>query len=238
MARWKVEAFSIASAVVSVVLGAYAIWLSIVFYRMSDKSSNRIQESAKDLSSSVSRLEKLFDHLYSDTFSMMRDTYSDMRKHVWPEAVSQESEVVSKIEARADNKINDIRAELMKQIGTIATEVGGTDAKVDQLRAQLSPLVEDAISRSRNAEAEAREETLRDVLISRVRSAGRRGIDAIDLSEFVIKEYPNWAGDFFTELWHLRDEGVISYEPSEPGGKYPDAGERIIYTAGQSRKKT
>jgi hypothetical protein len=231
------EAFSIASAVVSLVIGAFAIWLSIVFYRMSVESSNRIQESAKDLSSSVSRLEKLFDHLYSDTFAVMRDTYSDMRKHVWPETVSEEPEVVGQIEARADSKINNIRAELMEQIGTIAAEVGGTDAKVDQLSAQLSPLVDDAISRSRNAEAEAREETLRDVLISIVRSAGRRGITAWELSN-VVQDNPSWGSDFFPELERLRREGIIRYEPDSPEKTMPAADDRVIYTPGQSRKGT
>jgi hypothetical protein len=126
----------------------------------------------------------------------------------------------------------------MEQIGTIAAEVGGTDAKIGQLSAQLSPLVEDATSRSRNAEAEAREETLRDVLINRVESAGGRGITAVDLGSDILAQNAAWGHDFFAELWRLKQEGIISYGASKSGGIMPDADERIIYIAGQSRRKT
>lgn len=223
------EAFSIASAVVSVILGAYAIWLSIVFYRMSIQSSNQIQGSAKDLSSSVSKLEKLFEHLYSDTFSMMRDTYSDMRRHVWPEAAKQEPEIASQIEARADLKIDAIHAELMERIETIAARVGGAEMKADELRSDLLQLTDDAISRSRNAEVEAQEETLRDVLLNQVKSAGTEGIRAVDLMMFIRGEKRGWAYHFASELAKLKEEGLIDYDGASTG--FPrHAGDRIVYT--------
>ena len=229
------EAFSIAAAAVSIVIAAFAIWLSIVFYRLSVDSSNRIQESAKDLSSSVSKLEKLFEHLYSDTFAMMRDTYSDMRKHVWPEATEQESEVISQIETRADSKIEDIRHELMTQIENVAERAGGTDSKMEQLRKELSPLVDDAISRSRNAESEAQEETLRDVLLSRIRAAGKHGILASELYNFVVNKNVNWASKFFTELDNLKHEGRINYDAAS---RSMGPGDEIFYApAGASRNR-
>jgi archaellum component FlaC len=197
------EAFGIASAVVSIVLGAFAIWLSIVFYRMSVDSSNRIQESSKDLSSSVNRLEKLFEHLYSDTFSMVRDTYSDIRKHMWPEASGQEPEIIAQIETRADSKVSNIRGELLQQIAAIATQAGGTETKVNELRDEISPLVDEAISRSRYAEAEAREETLYDLMLGEIRSTGLRGIGAGDLYRFVDKENSAWSNRFIPELSNL-----------------------------------
>jgi hypothetical protein len=210
------EAFSIASAAVSVVLGIYAIWLSIVFYRMSVETSNRIQESSKDLGSSVNKLERLFEHLYSDTFSMMRDTYSDMRKHVWPETTVQEPEVLEQIETRADAKIDNIRTELINQIEAVATQAGGTDEKVSQLRKEISPLVDKAISRSRSAETEAEEETLRDFLTSHIRSAGRDGVRAIDLSNYVGGKNARWSLDFFSEIRNLKEEGIIISVPDDP----------------------
>ena len=227
------EAFSIAGAVVSVVLGAFAIWLSIVFYRMSVESSNRIQESSKDLSSSVDKLEKLFEHLYSDTFSMMRDTYSDMRRHVWPEAISQESEIVAQIEARADEKIVDIRKELMNQIEGLAAQAGGTDTKANELREELTPLIENAISRSRNAETEAREETLHDVLIGRMKSAGPSGIIASKLLGYVQDKTAVTTRAFLEELKRLKNEGIISYHSNGIAG--PD--ESIFYTSVSSRTR-
>jgi vacuolar-type H+-ATPase subunit H len=238
------EAFSIASAAVSIILGAFAIWLSIVFYRMSVDSSNRIQESSKDLSSTVNKLEKLFEHLYSDTFSMMRDTYSDMRKYVWPEATGQESEIIDQIETRTDNKVSNIRRELLQQIDTIAAQVGGADMKVNQLRTELSPLVEEAISRSRHAEAEAREETLRDVILRQLRSADPSEIKAMNLYDSIQRKNAGWTvGDFLSELRSLKDEGIVNFDYI-PGGREIMGGEPIIYvqrasqTINRNRKKT
>lgn len=70
---------SIISIIVSIVLGVLAIWLSITFYRMSTQQSERIGESAKIINSGVERLEKLFDKLYTDTFSMTKETVEAMR---------------------------------------------------------------------------------------------------------------------------------------------------------------
>jgi hypothetical protein len=231
------EAFSIASAVVSIVLGIYAIWLSVVFYRMSVKSSTQIQESSKDLSSSVSKLEKLFEHLYSDTFSMMRDTYSDMRKHVWPDAIVEKSEIGHEIEARADIKIDRIRDELMGQIESMATQVGGTEARMEEIRKELRPLVENAITQSRSAEAEAQEETLRNVLVSRLREAGRNGATAIKLYDFVVAINEGWRGKFFDEIRALKNEGIVAYDTDDVRG-YPASSDRIFYLQSKSSQES
>lgn len=74
---------SIISSIVSVIIGGFAIWLAVKFYEMSTKNSEKLEKSSTDISSATSRLETLFDKLYSDTFSMVKDTMTDMRQHVW-----------------------------------------------------------------------------------------------------------------------------------------------------------
>lgn len=68
------DIISFIASIASLILAVGAIWLSVVFFRMSDAASKATTEAAKDIAASVERLEKLFDKLYSDTFSMMRDT--------------------------------------------------------------------------------------------------------------------------------------------------------------------
>ena len=68
------EQVSIGASIVSVVLAIVAIWLSVTFYRLSNDASGEIKSASKDIGASVSRLEKVFDNLYSDTFTMMKDT--------------------------------------------------------------------------------------------------------------------------------------------------------------------
>jgi hypothetical protein len=106
----KASAFDIISFVASVaslILAVGAIWLSVVFYRMSIAASTATTQAAVGIASSVERLEKIFDKLYSDTFSMMRDTVSDMRKHIWPVPVEENAEqerVIEEAEKKADEK--------------------------------------------------------------------------------------------------------------------------------------
>jgi len=63
------DLISLAASIASLTLAVIAIWLSISFYRQSSRASQATAEAARDVSASAERLEKLFDKLYSDTFS-------------------------------------------------------------------------------------------------------------------------------------------------------------------------
>ncbi|MBE7565368.1 hypothetical protein HER14_02820 [Acidithiobacillus thiooxidans] len=77
------DIISFIASIASLILAIGAILLSVVFFKMSDAASKATTEAAKGIAASVERLENLFDKLYTDTFSMMRDTVTDMRKHIW-----------------------------------------------------------------------------------------------------------------------------------------------------------
>ncbi|MHB8088026.1 MAG: hypothetical protein ACYDH2_07210, partial [Anaerolineaceae bacterium] len=81
----NIEVISFTASIASLILAILAIVLSIVFYFMSIKNSNETTAAAKDIGSTVKKLEDLFDKLYNGIFGMMQDTNSDMRKHIWPE---------------------------------------------------------------------------------------------------------------------------------------------------------
>ena len=109
------ELISLISSVASLVLAVLAITLSIVFFRMSTVLSQSANDAAKGIEASVARLEQLFDKLYSDTFSMMRETVSDMRKHMWPEEVADMSKLGEEAERLAEKKVAKLKA-LMQTI--------------------------------------------------------------------------------------------------------------------------
>jgi hypothetical protein len=219
------ETASIVSSLVSLVLGIYAIWLSIMFYRMSTDSSSKIQESAKDLGASVNRLEKLFDRLYADTFSMMRDTVSDMRKHIWPDNPQEEQEAIKEVQRRADEKAAEIQDELTRQVSALTEKVGGTDARIKQLRDELVPVMGRAINRSRHAESEAREETLRGRLIGVLATKGTAPF--MDIYRELGGFRP---GDVMNELFQLNKDGLANW-PSAPDAPLPLDREPISFNA-------
>lgn len=102
------DIISFIASIASLILAVGAIWLSVVFFRMSDAASKATTEAAKDIAASVERLEKLFDKLYSDTFSMMRDTVTDMRKHIWnnPQTTNPDkSEISYAIKSEIESRV-------------------------------------------------------------------------------------------------------------------------------------
>jgi uncharacterized protein with von Willebrand factor type A (vWA) domain len=180
-----IELISLVASIASLVLAVIAIWLSVIFYRMSTELSESTKEAAKGIGASVERLEKLFDKLYADTFSMMRDTVSDMRKHIWPEDTQAETTIRQEAENRADEKIKVLTEDVQTQLSDMLKRQRVTDERLSSMTHELGHLVETAISRSRRAEIEAREETIRDHIERAIRTLRRRGekLRAYDIVE-------------------------------------------------------
>lgn len=103
------EILSLVASIASVILALLAIWLSFAFFKLSSSASKSTEEAAKGISASVERLEKLFDKLYADTFSMMRETVTDMRQHIWKAPPHDEAEGIGE----------ELRMEITHQIDAI-----------------------------------------------------------------------------------------------------------------------
>ena len=158
------EIASLVASIVSVIIAGFAIWLSVTFYRLSNRISEDTKEAAKGISASVDRLESLFDRLYTDTFSMMKDTVSDMRKHIWPEKDAH-SDALAAIETKADQKVEELRGQMAEELSTLMHQVGRTDTRIDGVEERLIHLIDKAITQSRRVESEAQEEiSMADVL--------------------------------------------------------------------------
>lgn len=205
-----IEAVSFTASLASLLLAVIAIWLSIVFYRMSTASAEQTKDAAKGIAANVERLEKLFDRLYADTFAMVKDTVSDMRRHVWPEEKRAASE--TQIEERANEKVAQLRAELTTEIKKILDRQAGTDQRVRSLAGDLSRVVERAITESRRVDAQAREETLRDRLLKLLAAATAAG-DVV-AEKFVTDLAPGLDPvDVVEELERMQRDGLVEFKP-------------------------
>ena len=213
------EVASFAAAIAALVLAVVAIALSIAFYRMSSQLSQSANDAAKDIGASVEKLEKLFDRLYADTFSMMKDTVSDMRKHVWGQASEQMPDVLEEAEKKADQKIEDLRKRMEQQITQILKGQQITEGKVANIGAKLSNLVDRAIKDSRNVEHQAMEETIRtrilDVILALTQERGM--VKAGSLDEKLTPQFP--FDMIEREIRRMKDEGVIKWDVDHWGHK-------------------
>lgn len=130
------------ASIASLVLAVVAIWLAVVFYRLSRDESEASAQNAQEISTSISRLEKVFDSLYSDTFSIMKDTVTDMRHHIWRrEDVSSE---VSAEVADGDKEVSANGEPILKRLEEFSAQLGIADDKIEALRRMLTPVVEES----------------------------------------------------------------------------------------------
>lgn len=135
------------AAAASIVLAIVALALSIFFFVQGKNSADQSARSAEEISANVKRLEVLFNTLYSDTFSMMRETVTDMRQHVWktiPGPDSADDSIVEAAEARSQEQV-------LTELGKVSRRVGLTDAKIGELRSELAPVVKRALEEQREA---------------------------------------------------------------------------------------
>lgn len=199
------------SSIASLILAIVAIWLSIVFFKMSSTLSGTTMEAAKGIVASVERLEKLFDKLYADTFSMMKDTVSDMRKHIWPDNKASGDELTQTVEKKADEKVGKLKQEIDKDLNRLLQGQKTTEANIGSIRKEMRDIIDKAIKASRNAEVEAREETMRDQLLQVLRDLKRKKPDlrAIELVEAMGGCSPM---RLLEELKKLEAEGLVDME--------------------------
>ena len=200
---------SFAASIAALAVAAVAICLSVVFYRMSTQLSESTREAAQSIGAGVDKLEKLFDRLYADTFSVMKDTVADMRKHAWGRPLDGSPDVQDAAEKKAEEKVNALRVNIDKQLATILEGQQLADGRVNELRG----LMNRAIEASRTVEHEAREETIRNYILNFLAVVPSPVRRPPTIDEIVIAaenaDLP-FAG-VLEELRAMRKEGVISW---------------------------
>lgn len=197
---------SVVASIVSIILAGFAIWLSVTFYKMTTSLSESTKEAAKGIAAGVDRLEKLFDKLYADTFGMMKETVSDMRKHIWPETGADTTKL---IEEKADEKIAQFSKGIKDELTGMLYKIGKTDKKVEAVHSKVESFVDKVINESRRAEKEAREEFIRSAIIGALRTLAEKS------PHFTMRDLVNAGGDLFTpseaiqEVLRLQNKGIV-----------------------------
>jgi hypothetical protein len=216
------EVISVVAAVVAIALAGFAIWQASMFYRWSNQASQDVKRSSDAMGESVRKLEDLFNRLYSDTFGMMRDTVSDMRKHMWPSEPTDEaltSDLVKEIEKRTDEHVAAVRQDVRGELRGLAERIGATASQVSELEDSFGHVLDRAISGSREAEGEAIQETIRGRLersISSYRRGGRTEVSARELLDPLFIEFS--PEDVHGALVALKRDGAVDWSESGPGG--------------------
>lgn len=208
------DTFSIFASITSIVLGIVAIWLSVIFYKMSDKSARESEKSAHSIEASVSKLEVLFDKLYSGTFDMMKDTVTDMRKHVY----SKSGEIQTN-NYKIEKEINE---KTLSEVAATVEEIKSSQ-KTD---AELQEIIMAIIESSKNNEKIIKSNIIRDEVISYLKVKGEASFGEINeylKRKGLLKEHKF---SFYSELEKMTEEGIVN-DVFEYGDE--DDGKRVYH---------
>jgi len=208
------EIISLVASIASLILAFFAIWLSFKFFKISLELSESTKEASKDIKASVNKLENLFDKLYEGTFSMVKDTYTDMREHAWS-GYDIEKE---KIEKEASRKTEALREEMEQKISEILRKQEKRDVKDNKLRA----LVNEAIGTSRAIESEKEFSLLMGNVIDTIENINRTGHvkPTVNLTYSYLKYYLGYTGDsddYIYVLKEMEERGYISIDKIKKG---------------------
>jgi len=189
------DALNLFSAAMSTVLAVVALWLSVVFYRMSSEQAARSTKNADEMAGSIKRLEVLFDRLYSDTFSMVRDTVGDMRTYIWQGSGSLPHQIGTKEQAKTGDTISE--ESLVNRIAILTQRLGLAEGSIAQLRAELPGVLKEAAS-------ELEEEGLTRSTVLNTGAAGRRVLK-------LVRERPGISfGEISKLLRNKHDEAEVA----------------------------
>lgn len=204
-----------AASLAALLVAVLAIWLSMKFYQMSTQVSEDTKEAAKDIKSSVEKLENIFNLLYKDTFSIMRDTVSGMQKQLWPETLDKDLSEIA--EQKADERIKKLKSELSEDMKVIISKTTKTDAQLKELQDSMQQILDRAITESRTVEKEVMAETISNKVLVGIfeyfRAKGKDSVNAKELRIFIHERSDQWIDvEFFLrELILLRDDGMIFF---------------------------
>jgi hypothetical protein len=197
------------AAATSIILAVVALTLSIFFFVQSKNAADQASTSAERISSSVDRLEALFGKLYSDTFSMMRETVTDMRKHIWkPSDVDSNSKDDEAIKAERKSS----QAQVLAELDRISHQIGIQDEKVEQLRTAIGPVVDRALKDQEEVVAAISTEKLRARMLDSLAESTK---NPVQLSNVVgIKLNANDPDNlpFWRTLFDLQRDGLVAWE--------------------------
>lgn len=195
------------ASIASLVLAVVAIWLAVVFYQLARDESEASAQNAHEISTGISRLEKVFDGLYSDTFSMMKDTVTDMRQHIWrKDGLSAEisGEPTSQHEGESAGS-----EPVLKKLEEFSAQLGIADDKIEALRNLLTPVVEESTEKVRIDEHEDLQQRVLQILRTRGSS---RPLEARQLVRLLGPDLPSDEASVVGALFKLREKGKITWD--------------------------
>lgn len=186
------------------VFAILAIALSAFFFYMSWQSSNRIADSANKIDKNVDKLQVLFSQQYDRAMGWL-DKFFDTSLGVMGKSDNA-------TEAEIDEKVEIIKGELSSEIAEVVKKQKDTNGELVSLTTELKPLIDRAISQTREVDSDVKEESfIRNVIVGKLLVAHRGGVDRVSVN-LLFRSLPDIIitfDEFKALLYKMRSEGLI-----------------------------
>lgn len=189
--KW-LDVLSLFTGIASLVLAIIAIWLSFKFYQMSTASSDKINESSGKINNNVEKLEKMFDTMYADTFSMVKDTVTHMRKQV---------------DRKVDNP--DFFSEVGDRINELVSEQLKDLPKETLNKDDVKTLIQKVVKESKEIEIEVEKQSMEEHIIKVLKKEGEQTYSKLKAKILGSRPSNDLETLYFDTLYNMSQKGII-----------------------------
>jgi hypothetical protein len=212
------DVLSVVASAFALVLAIVAIWQAIVYFRMSNEAQRGAEDAVRKIENSTSRLEDLYSRLYSDLFSMTKETVADMRKQLFQPDLTHKIVANVELDDQAQARTAALKTEAWQQAAAVLEQVA-SDNELTNIKAELQSVVDRAVDSGRQVEREARGLELRDYIASTIAALHSREGSAV-ADEVIMVCSDRFAGsEVVAELNRMHGDGALLWNTPrlEPG---------------------
>lgn len=186
-------------------LGVFAIWLSAVLYRFSTDAMEKVREIATQVHGSVAVLDAHIGGLHSDTFSLFKETVSDMRGALFTQPHATDDTAAEK--AQLEAQLASLRHELVADISSMLGQEP-LDSKA------LALAVDTVLRRSADAGVSAGENMVGRLIKDYLSAHGREdGAEAAEVMTVAAQRFP--FGLVVRTLLEMRAKGELHWSDED-----------------------
>ncbi len=208
----KLSDFELFATISSLILSVLAIWLSLVFYKLSSESSREATKALDKIDTGIDKMQLLFDKFYSGNLALLADTYTDLRAHILG-APTQQKSIKESADAQAQQVITDLERDLELKVQQILASQDLPISVSERISQRMKTIVEEGIVGTRLAQEEAYNTTVVDAVRKVIHdlSSSSQSIFVQEVMLAISPQVPRI--EIIEALAKLRDESEIALDP-------------------------
>lgn len=141
------ELLSLISSIASLTLAIIAIWLSLFFYKQGKQDSQKTTEAANNIQNVVDKLQIVFDKMYGDTISMLKDSQVHQAE-LLTNALRSEGYNPKQVEEEAATKMEELINSLDVKVDDMLKRQNADGEKYEELKKEMKSLVLESVQKT------------------------------------------------------------------------------------------